>query len=262
MPSQDAVFQAERSPFAWLFEREVLRFLWIWRYSVLGPVLATVLFIIVFGTALGRHVHGTGGVPYGRFILPGLFAQTIVNVGFLNGTTSLFDARRDRYIHDVFASPLRWWEVNLALVSGGIVRGMVVGTCAMVVGIPLTGGGGVARPLVLALGTVGLLLVASQVGVIVGGLAKSMDHISAAQAVVLTPLTFLGGVFYSVDSLPRVWNVLSRFDPVFWLVQVERVGYLGHGDASAAAALGVVWGLALALSLWSAYIFGSGRLKA
>jgi ABC-2 type transport system permease protein len=72
MPSQDAVFQAERSPFAWLFEREVLRFLWIWRYSVLGPVLATVLFIIVFGTALGRHVHGTGGVPHGRFILPGL----------------------------------------------------------------------------------------------------------------------------------------------------------------------------------------------
>jgi ABC-2 type transport system permease protein len=262
VPPQDGVFHAERSPFAWLFEREVLRFLRIWRYSVLGPVLATLLFVIVFGTALGRHVHGTGGVPYGRFILPGLFAQGIVNVGFLNGTTSLFDARRDRYIHDVFASPLRWWEVNLAVVAGGVMRGLVVGSFAMVVAIPLTGGGGVARPLVLVLGTAGLLLVASQAGVIVGGLAKSMDHISAAQAVVLTPLTFLGGVFYSVDSLPRAWDVLSRFDPVFWLVQVERIGYLGHGDASAAAALGVVWALALVLSLWSAYIFGSGRLKA
>jgi ABC-2 type transport system permease protein len=106
---------------------EVLRFLNIWRYSVVGPVLSTVLFVIVFGSALGRHVDAVDGVAYGRFIVPGLFAQAIVNVGFFNGTTSLFKARRDQYIHDLFASPLRWWEINAALVSGGIARGVIVG---------------------------------------------------------------------------------------------------------------------------------------
>ena len=102
-------FRVERPPFLWLAEREVLRFLNIWQYSIVGPVLSTILFVIVFGSVLGRHVDTTDGVPYGQFILPGLFAQAIVNVGFFNGTTSLFEARRDKYINDVFASPLRWW---------------------------------------------------------------------------------------------------------------------------------------------------------
>ncbi|WP_405718576.1 ABC transporter permease [Streptomyces sp. NBC_01537] len=261
LPSYDEPFRAERSPFLWLFEREVLRFLNIWRYSVVGPVLSTVLFVIVFGSALGQHVDAVDGVPYGRFIVPGLFAQAVVNVGFFNGTTSLFEARRDQYIHDLFASPLRWWEINAALVSGGIARGVVVGAGVLAVALPLTHSGGVARPLILLLGTLGVLLVAAQVGVIAGGLAKSLDHVYAMESLVLLPLGLLGGVFYSVRQLPPVWDVLSRLDPVFWLVQVERIGFLGHGDVGAGWALLVVWALAAALSAWSAAIFATGRLK-
>ncbi|WP_406335573.1 ABC transporter permease [Streptomyces sp. NBC_00203] len=261
LPSYDEPFRAERSPFLWLFEREVLRFLSIWRYSVFGPVLSTALFVIVFGTALGRHVDTVDGVSYGRFIVPGLFAQAILNVGFFNGTTSLFEARRDRYIHDVFASPLRWWEINVALVGGGIARGVVVGGGVLVVALPLTGGGSVARPLVLLLGTLGVLLVAAQVGVIAGSLAKSLDHVYSMESIILLPLGFLGGVFYSVHQLPPVWDVLSRLDPVFWLVQVERIGFLGHGDVGAGWALLVVWALGAALSAWSAAMFATGRLK-
>lgn len=119
LPAYDESFQAERSPFLWFLEREVLRFLTIWRYSVVGPVLSTVLFVVVFGSALGSHVDTIDGVGYGSFIVPGLFAQAIVNVGFFNGTTSLFEARPDQYINDVFASPLRWWEINAALVGAG-----------------------------------------------------------------------------------------------------------------------------------------------
>jgi len=122
LPAYDESFRAERSPFLWFLEREVLRFLRIWRYSVVGPVLSTVLFVVVFGSALGSHVDTIDGVGYGSFIVPGLFAQAIVNVGFFNGTTSLFEARRDQYINDVFASPLRWWEINAALVGAGVAR--------------------------------------------------------------------------------------------------------------------------------------------
>ncbi|MGW1917293.1 ABC transporter permease [Streptomyces sp. NPDC002076] len=260
-PSPDEPFRSERPPFVWLFEREVLRFLTIWRYSVLGPVLSTVRFVVAFGSALGRHVDTIGGVSYGRFIVPGLFAQAIVNVGFFNGTTSLFEARRDRYIHDVFASPLRWREINAALVSGGVVRGAVVGGGVLAVALPLTGGGSVARPLVLLFGTLGVLLVAAQVGVIAGSLARSLDHVYSMESIVLLSLGFLGGVFYSVRQLPPVWDVLSHLDPVFWLVQVERIGFLGQGDVGAGWPLLVVWALAAALSAWSAAMFATGRLK-
>jgi ABC-2 type transport system permease protein len=259
-PPYDQPFRSQRPAFLWLLEREVLRFANIWRYSVVGPVLSTVLFVIVFGTALGRHVDRIDGVSYGRFIVPGLLAQAILNVGFFNGTTSLFEARRDRYIHDVFASPLRWWEINAALVGGGIARGAVVGAGVLAVVVPLTGSA-VADPLVFVLGTLGVLVVAAQVGVIGGSLATSLDHLYSMESIILLPLGFLGGVFYSVHELPRAWDILSRCDPVFWLVQVERIGFLGHGDVGAGWALLVVWGLGLALSVWSAAIFATGRLK-
>lgn len=259
-PSWDAPFRTERSPLLWLFEREVVRFLTIWKYSIVGPVLSTVLFVIVFGTALGRHVANIDGVSYGRYIVPGLLAQAMVNVGFFNGTTTIFEARRDRYIDDIFSSPLRWWEINVALVGAGMVRGAVVGAGALACAIPLTGAG-IARPLIVVIGTLGVLVVASQVGVIAGSLAKSLDHVYSMESIILLPLGFLGGVFYSVNQLPRPWSVLSRFDPVFWLVQAERNGFLGHGDVSAGWALLAVWGIATALSVWSASIFASGRLK-
>lgn len=257
----DEPFRAERAPFLWLAEREVLRFLNIWLYSVAGPVLSTILFVVVFGSVLGRHVDSPDGVPYGQFILGGLFAQAILNVGFFNGTTSLFEARRDRYINDVFASPLRWWEINAALVTGGIARGVIVGAGVLAIGLPLTHGG-VARPVVFVLGTLGVLVVAAQTGVIAGSLARSLDHVYAMESIVLLPLGFLGGIFYSVRQLPPAWDLVSRINPVFWMVQVERIGLLGSGDVSALAALAVVWGLAVVLSVWSAVIFGTNRLKA
>ena len=258
----DEPFRAERAPVLWLAEREVLRFLNIWQYSIAGPVLSTVLFVIVFGSALGQRVAPIDGVPYGQFIVPGLFAQAVLTVGFVNGTTSLFEARRDKYVNDVFASPLRWWEINAALVSGGVVRGTIVGAGVLAIALPLTHTAGVARPGVFVFGTLAVLLVAAQVGVIAGSLAKSLDHVYSMESIILLPLGFLGGVFYSVDQLPPVWDVLSRINPVFWLVQVERIGVLGHADVGAASAVSVVWALAAVLSLWSATIFGTNRLKA
>jgi ABC-2 type transport system permease protein len=120
----------------------------------------------------------------------------------------------------------------------------------------------VARPQVFIFGTLGVLVVAAQTGVIGGSLAKSLDHVYAMESIILLPLGFLGGIFYSVRQLPHVWDVASQINPVFWLVQVLRIGLVGRGDVSALSALTGVWTLALALSLWSAMIFGTNRLKA
>ena len=150
------------------------------------------------------------------------------------------------------------------LANVGIGTGSQIGLsfCVLAIALPLTHTAGVARPGVFVFGTLAVLLVAAQVGVIAGSLAKSLDHVYSMESIILLPLGFLGGVFYSVDQLPPVWDVLSRINPVFWLVQVERIGVLGRADVGAAAAVSVVWALAAVLSLWSAAIFGTNRLKA
>ncbi len=105
----------------------MLRFLKIWHFTIVGHVVSALLFVVVFGFALDGRVSGVQGIPYSQFILPGLAAQAMLNVGYINGTTSLFEARHYRYVNDVLASPLRWWEVNAALVTGGIVREVLTG---------------------------------------------------------------------------------------------------------------------------------------
>ncbi|MBO9522422.1 MAG: ABC transporter permease [Nocardioidaceae bacterium] len=255
-------FVPERAPFRWLLEREVLRYLRIWRYALVGPVLSTVLFVLVFGTVLSRHVDGLGGVGYGVFIVPGLVVQAVINVGYYNGTTSLYEARRDRYLHCVLASPLRWWEVDAALTLAAVVRGILVAGAVLVVAVPLTGIG-VERPGFLLLAAPAILLVAAQFGIIAGAVAGSLDHVYSVESLVLLPLGFLGGIFYPLGTLPDGWRLLSELNPLFWLVQAGRTGFLGTADVPGWASLLVVWTLAAGLTAVSATMFARGaRLQA
>jgi ABC-2 type transport system permease protein len=260
-PRYDEPYRAERPPFLWLLEREVVRFLKIWRFSILGQILSALLFVVVFGVGLSGRIDSIGGVPYDRFILPGLVVQAMFTVGFVNGTTSLFEARHDRYIHGVLASPLRWWEVNLALVLGGVVREVLVGAGVLVVAGPLVGIG-IERPLVAVAAVLVLLVSGAQIGVLAGSYARSLDDIYSFETLALLPLGFLSGIFYSVDRLPHVWRVLTHLDPFFYFVEAFRYGLLGRADLSAGVSLAVDGAVALALTAWSLAVFRSGtRLK-
>jgi len=258
-PVEDTgAFVAERAPFRWLLEREVLRYLRIWRYALVGPVLSTALFVLVFGTVLARHVEGLGALSYGQFILPGLVVQAVVNVGYYNGTTSLYEARRDRYLNCVLASPLRWWEINAALVLAAVVRGVLVAGAVLAVSAPLVGVD-VTRPGYLVLVAPAVLVVAAQIGIIAGAYANSLDHVYSVESLVLLPLGFLGGIFYPVSELAGPWQLVSELNPFFWLVQAGRVGFVGHADVPGWAGVLVVWGLAAVLTGWSARVFARGR---
>jgi ABC-2 type transport system permease protein len=257
--SSSRAYQAERPAFAWLLEREVLRFLKIWYFTIAGHVISALLFVVVFGFALSGRVSGVPGVSYAQFILPGLAAQAMLNVGYINGTTTLFEARHYRYVNDVLASPLRWWEVNTALVTGGIVRQVLTGASILAIGIPLTGIG-VRDPAVLLAAAVPVLVIGAQLGVLVGSYARSLDQVYAIETLLVLPLGFLGGIFYPVSRLPGLWHLASELNPAFYVVQALRTGFLGRGDISSALALVVVYGLAAALTLWSVLIFRSGSL--
>ncbi len=252
-------YRAERPAFVWLVEREVLRFLKIWHFTIAGHVISALLFIIVFGFALDGRISGVRGIPYAQFILPGLAVQAVLNVGYINGTTSLFEARHYRYVNDVLASPLRWWEVNAALVTGGIIREALTAAGLLAVGVPLTGIGA-RRPAILLVAAVAVLLIGSQLDVLAGSYARSLDQVYAIETLLVLPLGFLGGIFYSVSRLPGPLRLASELNPAFYIVQSLRIGFFGEGDIPSGLALGVVCGLAAALTGWSVLIFRSGSL--
>src|SRR5215210_64511 len=188
--------------------------------------------------------------------------MAMVQAAYSNNSSSVFQARLDRYLHDVLAAPMRNWEVNLGLSLGGAVRALAIGLSLFALSIPVTGVP-VREPLVLVAAAVLALVLFSSLGVVVGIYAETFDHHMFVNNILILPLTFLGGVFYSVDRLPTPWRELSHANPIFYLISAVRYGFLGVSDVSVSLALGVTAALAAATVAWSSYLFATGRrLKA
>jgi ABC-2 type transport system permease protein len=242
----------------WLASREVLRVLKLWTQTILAPVAAQLLFILVFGLALSGRIRSVEGVPYDQFIVPGLTIMAMVQAAYANNSSSVFQARFDRYINDILAAPMRPWEINLGLSLGGAVRALLIGVALLAVALPVTGAP-VHEPLALALAMLLALVLFSALGVVVGIYADTWDHAGFVNNLLILPLTFLGGVFYSVDVLPSPWHELSHANPIFYIVQAVRYGFLGTSDVSVLLALGVTGALAAAMVAWSSWLFATGR---
>jgi ABC-2 type transport system permease protein len=244
-----------------LSTREVVRVLKIWTMTIAAPILSSFLFILVFGLSLGGRLKQIQGIDYDVFIVPGLITMAMIQAAYANNSSSVFQARFDRYLNDILAAPMRPWEVNLALSLGGVVRALLIGlgllACALpVVDVP------VRHPVELALAMALALALFAAFGVIAGVYAHSWDHTAFITNIVILPLTFLGGVFYSVDRLPSPWHEISHANPIFYLLNAVRYGFLGTSDVSVALSLGVTGALAAAMVAWSSWLFRTGhRLK-
>ena len=241
--------------------RESARVLKLWTQTIAAPVLSSMLFIIVFGLSLGGRIREIGGFDYEVFIVPGLITMAMAQAAYSNNSSSVFQARADRYIHDVLAAPMRAWEVNLGLSFGGVVRAVAIGAALLAIAAPVTGVP-VRHPLVLLLALALVLALFASLGVIVGVYAQTWDQAGFVTNIVILPLSFLGGVFYSIDLLPSPWHEISHLNPIFFLINAVRYGFLGTSDVPIAIALAVTAALAALVVAWSAVIFRSGhRLK-
>jgi ABC-2 type transport system permease protein len=241
--------------------REVNRVTKLWTQTIAAPVLSSALFILVFGLSIGGRIKQVDGFDYKVFIVPGLITMGMAQAAYANNSATVFQSRFDRYINDVLSAPMRSWEVNLGLNVGGAVRALLIGAGLLAVAAPLTGVP-VRHPFVLALAVVLMLMVFCTLGVVVGVYANSWDHTAFITNIVILPLTFLGGVFYSVDSLPSPWEQVSHANPIFFLINAMRYGFLGHSDVPVGIALAVTAAFALAFTAWSAWLFRTGhRLK-
>ena len=242
----------------WLARRETLRVSKLWTQTVLAPVVSSLLFILVFGLSLGDRVKNVGTVEYDQFIVPGLIAMAMAQAAYSNNSSSVFQARADRYINDVLSSPMRSWEVNLGLSFGGVVRALAIGASLLVLAVVATDVP-VREPLVLVAAVAILLVLFASLGVVVGVYADTWDQAGFVNNILILPLSFLGGVFYSVDLLPSPWQEISHVNPIFFLINAIRYGLLGTSDVPIGIALGVTAALALAVATWSAAMFRSGR---
>jgi ABC-2 type transport system permease protein len=247
---------------AWLSRRETLRVSKLWTQTVLAPVISSILFILVFGLSLGGRIREVGSVDYEVFIVPGLITMAMVQAAYANNSASIFQARFDRYIHDVLSAPMHPWHMTLGFTVGGVVRALAIGASLVVLAMAIVGLP-IQQPLALAAAVALGLVLFSALGTVVGIYAETWDHTTFISNIVILPLAFLGGTFYSVKLLPSPWEELSHVNPVFYLVDAVRFGFLGESDVSIWLSLAVTAALAIPAYLWAQYLFSTGkRLKA
>jgi ABC-2 type transport system permease protein len=235
-------------PFRTLLAREVRRFIRVWTQTLLAPLLTSALYILVFGYGLGSRIREAAGVPYLEFILPGLVLMSIITAAYGNTSTSLFDAKRDRYIDDVLISPMTALQMALAYVLGGVVRGLLVGAGTFALAMPLAGLPA-KHPLLLMVTALAASVIFASGGVVAGVLATRIDHIFFLTNLVIQPLAFLGGIFYSVEMLPDPLRVATYFNPIFYAVDAFRFAALGVSDVPPYPALAALMLFAV-LAFW------------
>jgi ABC-2 type transport system permease protein len=245
-----------------LLRREVSRFLKIKRQTVGAPLLETFLYISVFGAALGSRIDKLHGIDYVVFVIPGLVMMAWAINAFSNNSSSILQQKFQRAIDDQLSSPASPLELQMAFSLGGFLRGMLVAvlTCAaafVLVDLPVEH----VFVLVPALLLVGFFF--AQLGVLVGVRAEQFDDVSFAQTFVLQPLIFLGGVFYSASLLPEPFQTLTHFNPVYYMINLVRYGFLGYTEANVAVSLTLLTLATLALFTLNQRLFATGyRLRA
>jgi ABC-2 type transport system permease protein len=245
-----------------LTRREVNRFMKIKRQTVGAPLLETFLYISVFGAALGSRIDELHGIDYVKFVVPGLIMMAWAMNAFSNNASSILQQKFQGAIQDQLSSPASPMQLLLAFSLGGFLRGMLVAVltftaASILIGVP------VEHFLVVVPGLFLVGFFFAQLGVLVGVRAEQFDDVSFAQTFVLQPLIFLGGVFYSASLLPEPFESITHFNPLYYMINLVRYGFLGYTEANIALSLTFLTIVAAALFALNYRLFKNGyKLRA
>lgn len=244
-----------------LYRKEVRRFLKVSAQTVTGPVVTTLLFMVVFSVALGRGRVTVGGIPFLDFLAPGLIMMAMAQNAFANSSSSLLIAKIQGTATDLLMAPLGPAQLTVGLALGAATRGLLVAVVVAAAMAPFVRLG-VAHPgFVLFHATAATLLMALA-GVLAGLWAEKMDHLGAVTSFVVMPLTFLSGTFYSIGDLPEGFRVAAQLNPLFYTIDGFRYGFIGRADGSLAVGVAVMIGANLVLAWLCHRAFAAGwRLK-
>ncbi|MFL3015146.1 MAG: ABC transporter permease [Candidatus Neomarinimicrobiota bacterium] len=244
--------------FGTLIKREVGRFFSVYRQTVLPGLITSALYIAIFGFTLEQRISEIQGIPYTLFILPGLIMMNTLTNATANTSSSMLQMKLLQQLPDLLTAPLSGLEISLAYIIGGTVRGMVNGILVMVLGILLIG-----MPVYDLFGTIVFIFLVSwafsSMGLLLGQLSDSWDQLSMMQNFFLTPLSFLGGIFYSITMLPDWAQTLSYINPIYYMINGIRFTILGVSDSSVLISYAMAITLTIGFTASSVLLMRSGK---
>ncbi len=229
--------------------REIIRIMRIWTQTLIPPVITMTLYFVIFGKLIGSRIGKIeGDFSYMQYIVPGLVMMSIINNSYINVSSSFFGAKFQRSVEEMLVAPMANWTILSGYVIGSVARGLVVGLLVLIVALFFTSLH-VAHPFIsLAAVTLGAVIFALA-GFINAMFAKKFDDIALVPTFIITPLTYLGGVFYSINMLGEPWRAISHANPVLYMVNAFRYGVLGISDVSVGVAFAVMLVFIVALTI-------------
>ena len=242
---------------ATIVRKEVRRVLRIWIQTIIPPAITMTLYFIIFGSLIGRRIGDMDGVPYTAFIAPGLIMMSVITNSFGNVVSSFFSGKLQHHLEEMLVAPLSHVTIVIGYVAGGVVRGLLVGALVTVVAMFFTDLY-VVHPFVTISSVVLVAATFSIAGLINAILAKTFDDISIIPTFVLTPLTYLGGVFFSTSLLSPFWQGVALANPILYMVNAFRYGMLGTSDVSIGMAYAIIVGSFVALFALALFMLHKG----
>ncbi len=240
-----------------LITREVHRFMRTAVQSLVSPWISAALYIFVFGFVVGTRIDTIAGVTYIEFVIPGVLMLNLISSSFSQANFSIYFGKFTRYIEEMLVAPLSNFEMLVGFVSGAVIRGFIV--AAGVYGVALLFGvAGIAHPLLFVAYSIAVAMVFAFLGIIMGLWAKDFEQLSMLNTFVITPLTFLGGVFNSIEMLPPALQTFTRLNPFFYFVDGLRYSMTGIQEANALVGWAIILGLIVVLGGWSWHLFNIG----
>ncbi len=247
--------------FRTLLRKEVARFMSVPTQTLATPVITALLYLLIFGQALGSRISPFHGIPFVEFLIPGLVMMGVINHSFQNTASSLLVSKYEGNIVDLLVAPMSHGEILMGYAVGGVVRGLLVGMVTYVAAIPFAVVP-VRNPVFLIAMAIPASLSFALLGLVAAIRAEKFDQLSQISSFVVLPLTYLGGVFYSVDLLPPAFRTASFFNPMLYMVDGVRFGFLGVSDIAPAISLVVVNAAAASLFALTYFLLRSGyRLR-
>ncbi|NND64465.1 MAG: ABC transporter permease [Gammaproteobacteria bacterium] len=243
--------------FVTIVRKEISRIRRIWVQTLVPPVITMTLYFIIFGNLIGQRIGVMDGFNYVQFIAPGLIMMQVITNSYGNVVSSFFGSRFGKHIDELLVSPLPNYVILAGFIVGGIVRGLLVGGLVTIVALFFT-----RLQLQHPLVTISVVLLTSVVFSLAGFInavyAKNFEGISVIPTFVLTPLTYLGGVFYSISLLPEFWQSVSKANPILYMVNAFRYGILGSADVDIVSAYVMIIGFIFLLTAFSLYLLEKG----
>jgi ABC-2 type transport system permease protein len=243
--------------FLTFLRREIYRFIVLYKQTIVPALISSLLYIIVFGTTLGARISSIDGVPYINFIVPGLAMMSVINQSYQNSASSIMQGKYLKFIEDILIAPLSGFEISLGYIIGGALRGLICGLGILIICLFMTD-----FKIENFMLTIFYLLTVSWTfsafGVIIGVYAKSWDEIGSFTNFIFMPMTFLGGVFYSLDMLPTFWRNVSYINPIYWMISGLRYATIGLEENSNLISLTLCFGFSCLFTALATYLFKTG----